>query len=188
MRDRVFPESWGVRFERLGIVREYRDSLDVLERGLANATKRLWRLELIRDECAEQGFAATVARVAQLPWYRGEVWEADVRRDRAFMKGEAGPVRPWLVLVASRTRDLLLARDCVPDRPGFDLLAELLLMAACLEEGKPERVDLADADIASSLAALLRPAGIEVSASPPGVPTIDRHVRRFAALDRRKRR
>jgi tetratricopeptide (TPR) repeat protein len=59
----------------------------------------------------------------------GDVWQADVRQTANAIRLAGEKVRPWLVLVTSRTRDLILASQVLEEGPAAALLWDTLVQA-----------------------------------------------------------
>jgi tetratricopeptide (TPR) repeat protein len=58
-----------------------------------------------------------------------DVWQADLRLTPNWVRSASGPVRPALVLVTSRSHDLVLAHQVVEEAPTPALLWDTLLQA-----------------------------------------------------------
>jgi tetratricopeptide (TPR) repeat protein len=58
-----------------------------------------------------------------------DVWQADFRPLPRWVQTDAGPVRPWVILVASRSSDLILAQDMPEGMPSAPLLWDTLVQA-----------------------------------------------------------
>ena len=58
-----------------------------------------------------------------------DVWQADFRLTPHWIKIAGEPVRPWVVLITSRSEDLVLAHEIVDEPPGSDVLWEVLVKA-----------------------------------------------------------
>jgi tetratricopeptide (TPR) repeat protein len=58
-----------------------------------------------------------------------EEWQADFRRMPNWLMGGGQPVRPWTVLVTSRSYDLVLAHQVLEEEPPAALLWDLLVQA-----------------------------------------------------------
>lgn len=183
MRPGVFPASWARRFERIGIRQELRDVLPELDRALADVSERIAAAERARAEEASESFdiEAVAADVAGLPREPGEIWEADMRRAPAWVTGEGEPYRPWLTLVASRTHDHVLVPDITTTRPDDGHLVRLVLRAVREAGIRPERLEVADADVAAGLVAALAPAGIPVAPTAAALPVIEKMADSLAA-------
>jgi tetratricopeptide (TPR) repeat protein len=69
-----------------------------------------------------------------------DVWQADCRLMPHWIKIGSEPVRPWIVLVTSRSDDLVLAHAILEEPPSPDLLWDLLTKAASKPPvGEPHR-------------------------------------------------
>lgn len=182
MRPGVFPAAWGKRFARVGIRQELRDALPEIDRALADVDKRIATAERARAEEAHESFdpAAVAADLAGLPQEPGEIWEADLRRAPAWVTGEGEPYRPWIALVASRTRDRVLVPDVITTRPGDGYLMRLVLRAIREAGIRPEAVEVLDADEARTLATALEPAGVPVVVAADGLPVIEQMAESLA--------
>jgi tetratricopeptide (TPR) repeat protein len=58
-----------------------------------------------------------------------DVWQADVRQMPNWVRIGGQPVRPWVVLVTSRSNDLVLAHQMPADTPAAALLWDTLVQA-----------------------------------------------------------
>jgi tetratricopeptide (TPR) repeat protein len=58
-----------------------------------------------------------------------EVWQADFRQTPNWVRVAGQPVRPWMVLVTSRSNDLVLANEMPEDVPPAALLWDVLVRA-----------------------------------------------------------
>jgi hypothetical protein len=58
-----------------------------------------------------------------------DVWQADFRQMPTWTRGAGKPVRPWVVLVASRSNDLVLAHQMPEEAPPAALLWDVLVQA-----------------------------------------------------------
>ena len=176
MRANTFPKSWGGRFDRLGIPVEIRESLTELDSAVADVAVQIAAAEAARAEEARPDFnPRLLAReLADLPQDLDEVWEADIRRAPAWVTGEGEPYRPWLAMVASRTRDRVLVPEVGAERPDARQLMAMILRAMRQESLRPARVELADATLLETIAEGLEPAGVAAAAAAGGLPAIDR--------------
>jgi tetratricopeptide (TPR) repeat protein len=58
-----------------------------------------------------------------------DVWQADFRLTPHWIKIGGEPVRPWVVLITSRSDDLVLAHEIIEEPPSTDLLWDVLAKA-----------------------------------------------------------
>jgi tetratricopeptide (TPR) repeat protein len=58
-----------------------------------------------------------------------DVWQADFRQMPNWITAGGKPVRPWVVLVTSRSNDLVLAHDMPEETPSAALLWDVLVQA-----------------------------------------------------------
>ena len=58
-----------------------------------------------------------------------DVWQADFRPTPHWVTVAGRPVRPWIVLITSRTNDLILAQEIIEEPPTADLVWDLLARA-----------------------------------------------------------
>ena len=58
-----------------------------------------------------------------------DVWQADFRPTPHWIKIGGEPVRPWVVLITSRSDDLVLAHEITEEPPSSDLLWDALAKA-----------------------------------------------------------
>src|SRR5262249_46232735 len=58
-----------------------------------------------------------------------DVWQADFRQLPTWTRGGGKPVRPWVVLVTSRSNDLVLAHQMPEEVPPAALLWDTLVQA-----------------------------------------------------------
>ncbi len=59
-----------------------------------------------------------------------DVWQADFRQLPGWVRGSGGQkVRPWTILVASQTNDVVLAHDMAEEAPSAALLWDTVVMA-----------------------------------------------------------
>ena len=58
-----------------------------------------------------------------------DIWQADFRQTPHWIKIAGEPVRPWIVLITSRSEDLVLAHEIVDEPPGSDVLWDALAKA-----------------------------------------------------------
>jgi tetratricopeptide (TPR) repeat protein len=58
-----------------------------------------------------------------------DVWQADFRPMATWMRIAGDPVRPWLILVTSRSTDLILAHNVAHEPPARDLVWDMLVQA-----------------------------------------------------------
>lgn len=186
MRSGVFPKGWSRRFERLGIKQDLRDSLEELDRAVADVTAGMAAAEAAREmeSLPDYDPLTAAAELADLPLDPGEVWEVDIRPAPAWVTGEGKPYRPWLTFVASRTRDQVLLPDMATEQPEAAQLLALIMRAMRQENLRPARVEFIDATLAEPIAKGLEPAGVAVGIASSGLPTIDRMAESLAgAID-----
>ena len=71
---------------------------------------------------------------------RFDVWQADFRLTPHWIKIAGEPVRPWVVLITSRSDDLVLAHEITDEPPSSDLLWDVLAEAMSKPAaGEPHR-------------------------------------------------
>ena len=58
-----------------------------------------------------------------------DVWQADFRQMPNWIRISGKPVRPWVILVTSRSNDLVLAHEMVEEMPAAALLWDTLVQA-----------------------------------------------------------
>ena len=69
-----------------------------------------------------------------------DVWQADFRLTPDWIKIGGEPVRPWVVLITSRSNDLVLAHEIIDEPPSSDLLWDVLAKAMSKPAvGEPHR-------------------------------------------------
>ena len=69
-----------------------------------------------------------------------DVWQADFRLTPHWIKIGGEPVRPWIVLITSRSDDLVLAHEIIDEPPSSDLLWDVLAKAMSKPAvGEPHR-------------------------------------------------
>jgi tetratricopeptide (TPR) repeat protein len=61
--------------------------------------------------------------------HESDVWQADCRQMPNWIRIGGKPVRPWVVLVTSRSNDLVLAHEMPEDAPSAALLWDVLVQA-----------------------------------------------------------
>ncbi len=107
---------------------------------------------------------------------RFDVWQADARPLALPGLKEALPAEPWLIAVASRTEDQVLAYDLVREAPGADVLWELLQKAMTQPETsephRPSEIQLARSEWCMSLQERLDALGI-VCTAVAALPEMD---------------
>ena len=69
-----------------------------------------------------------------------DVWQADFRATPQWIRIGGEPVRPWVVLITSRSDDLVLAHEIIDEPPSSDLLWDVLAEAMSKPAvGEPHR-------------------------------------------------
>ena len=85
-------------------------------------------------------------RLARLPQASGVIWQAECRRLPIWINIDAEPVRPWMVMVVSRTEGLILAQEILEEEPTAPLLWDKLVKAmekpAAGEPHRPEELQV----------------------------------------------
>jgi hypothetical protein len=82
----------------------------------------------------------SVEVLARLPQADSEVWQADIRRAPAWVRIAGVLQRPWMILVTSRTRDLVLAHEMPEGEPDIEMLWQNLATAMeSPDVGQPQR-------------------------------------------------
>ncbi len=105
------------------------------------------------------------AELCELPQHAGETWQADARRLGTWIEEKGAPYRPWGVLVANRTDDLILGQQVSDKKPPPRAFAEEVLRAIHSplvgEPHRPGTIELLSAEYAEALEPLLGPAGVQ---------------------------
>lgn len=73
--------------------------------------------------------AAAKARLKRLPQPSDVVWQAEYRRLPMWMNIAGEYRRPWIVLIVSKTHDLILGQEVIEDHPSPALLWDKLTLA-----------------------------------------------------------
>jgi hypothetical protein len=75
-----------------------------------------------------------------------DVWQADFRRLPTWIRVAGQPVRPWMVLVASRSNDLVLAHAIAEEEPSpaslWDILVQAMQNPAAGEPHRPTELQV----------------------------------------------
>jgi tetratricopeptide (TPR) repeat protein len=97
-----------------------------------------------------------------------DVWQADFRPLPRWVQGDAGPVRPWVVLVASRSSDLILAQDMPEGVPSAALVWDTLVRAmqhpAAGEPHRPVEIQVRSGGVWESLRRHVEEIGVRLVA------------------------
>ena len=78
---------------------------------------------------ASQGPTPAVKKELQHLSHVFDVWQADFRPTPHWIRIGGEPVRPWVVLITSRSDDLVLAHEISDEPPSSDLLWDVLAKA-----------------------------------------------------------
>jgi hypothetical protein len=108
--------------------------------------------------------AAVKAKLAKLPQVADDVWQAETRRLPIWMKDGGEYVRPWILVVVSRTHDLILGQQVVEEPPvtelAFDRLAAAMTKPAMGRPHRPARVEVRSGPPWDALAGHLDDVGV----------------------------
>jgi len=95
-----------------------------------------------------------------------DVWQADCRQMPKWIRIAGEPVRPWIVLVTSRNRDLVLAHRMPEEAPsealGWDVLVQAMQHPAMGEPHRPTEVQVLAGEFWESLRPHLEEVGIRL--------------------------
>ncbi|SIO58240.1 ST7 protein [Singulisphaera sp. GP187] len=121
-------------------------------------------------------------RLLRLP-QEFDVWQADVRQLRSRTEIDGTLVHPWVVIVSSRSQDLILTQNVVEDAPTADWLWDQLASAMQTpimgEAHRPTELQVLAGEWWESLTPHLNAIGIEVET----VPALDQLDFVFAELE-----
>lgn len=116
-----------------GNMRAWRAShgaLDWLRRRTAKEGGRPSRGKPTKSPTKAKGPTPTVKkRLTRLPQAADAVWQAEYRQLPIWMNVDSEPVRPWFIMVISRTDELILAQDIVEQEPTSAMLWDKLVKA-----------------------------------------------------------
>jgi tetratricopeptide (TPR) repeat protein len=95
-----------------------------------------------------------------------DVWQADFRPMATWIRNGGDPVRPWLILVTSRSTDLILAHQVVEEQPAqalvWDLLVQAMRQPAAGEAHRPSELQVRPNDYWDALRPHLEAVGVQV--------------------------
>ena len=120
-------------------------ALDWLRQCLNATSSRASKKRESKPRAAAKGpTPAMISRLGKLEQVAEEVWQADVRELPMWMDIDNDSVRPWVILVISRSHDLILAQDLSETPPTSDVLwsklSEALRKPAVGEPHRPAEV------------------------------------------------
>jgi tetratricopeptide (TPR) repeat protein len=96
-----------------------------------------------------------------------DVWQADFRQSLEWIQIAGEPVRPWLVVVANRTSDLILGHHITEEPPTsaflFDALAQAMQHPLAGEAHRPARLQVCPDERWESLRPHLEEIGVALS-------------------------
>jgi tetratricopeptide (TPR) repeat protein len=176
VRPGVFPKTWRRKLEQIGIRQVVQGELPTIARIVRDVEARVAAAEADRAADAHDPAAATaavLAACADLPREPGDVWEAAVRRAPAWVTGEGQPYLPWIALVVSSGDDAgLLGADMSRERPAAEAVVRLVGRAIEKTGVRPDRVDVAAADLHAALGVAFAAIDVPVGLLPT-VPTVE---------------
>jgi tetratricopeptide (TPR) repeat protein len=96
-----------------------------------------------------------------------DVWQADFRQSVEWIRIGGQPARPWLVLVADRTHDLILGHQITDEVPSpallFDVIAQAMQHPMAGKPNRPARLQVRPDESWESLRPHLDEIGVSVS-------------------------
>jgi tetratricopeptide (TPR) repeat protein len=124
--------------------------LDWIRRATPKAPSAKKRGRAPKARSAPKGPTPLVKkRLACLP-QGGDVWQADIRPLPLWLNVADSPVRPWTILVVSRSEDLILAQELVEEPPSMEAIWSQLVKAmekpAMGEPHRPSEIQVRPAD------------------------------------------
>jgi len=159
VRLKTYLNTWKAKLDRIGIQCELCECLDhadhVIEvmETMGNAPRP-----------SSDELEGRVSELDDLQQNIGEVWQADTRKLSVWLTESGEPQRPWSVLVANRTDDLILAQDLTIEEPSADSLWHNILAAMLSpiagEPHSPGVVEVVSEDFYDALVPHLEPLGI----------------------------
>lgn len=116
-----------------------------------------------RNDTAKGPTDAAKKRLQRLP-AQEDVWQFDARRAPVWIKVDGQPRRPWIVLVVSRTYDLILAQELNEETPSLPFLWDKLTQAmespAAGKRHRPTQIQVRQGAAAMALAKHLSDVGV----------------------------
>lgn len=158
---------WRSKLQQIGVTCRLNESLEHVDRLLAEAAPQF--------EAAQR--MASGASSADIGWFEiealpqrpGEIWEAEMRRLPAWIQVAGEPTRPWVLLVADVSNELILATEIAAEEPGVDWLLRGVWQAICRpavgEPHLPGVIQVASSEQRDILVVHLEPAGVRCVAS-----------------------
>ena len=105
-------------------------ALEWLRRRTAKEGGRPSRGKTSKPPAKAKGPTPSVKRrLTRLPQAADVVWQAEYRQLPIWMNVDSDPVRPWFIMVVSRTDELILAQDIVEQEPTSAMLWDKLVKA-----------------------------------------------------------
>jgi tetratricopeptide (TPR) repeat protein len=158
VRSAEFQKAWKAKLKQIGVecaVVETLAAVDLLRDTMPK----------IAAAATSQAVPATPEELLALPQESDDVWQAEVRKAPAWVTGEGQPYRPWMGMVISDARDLVLAHHITADRPASgwisDIVAQAMRRPLAGTPHRPGAVQVGSAELLNVLRPYLEPAGVQ---------------------------
>ncbi|MCI0331897.1 MAG: hypothetical protein L0228_01570 [Planctomycetes bacterium] len=164
---KVWFRSWKSKLQQIGVECQLSDSLEQVDRLLADVTPRFEEAQRMASGAspAEQDWST----IAALPQRLEETWQAVVRRLPAWIQVAGEPIRPWVFLLADVASDAILATEIVSEEPHDDWFLQGIWQAihqpALGEPHLPGVIQVASDQQRDALAARLEYSGVQCIAT-----------------------
>jgi len=146
--------------------RSVHGALDWIRRRTTSPTTRPTRSKPTKAKPKSKGPTPLIKkRLTRLPQSADAVWQAEFRQLPMWINVDAEPVRPWFVLVVSRTEELILAQDILEEPPTSAVLWDKLVKAmekpSMGEPHRPSEIQVRSSELWDDLEPHLDDVGIE---------------------------
>lgn len=160
---KAFFSAWQSKLKQIGIACRLCDRLGAVENVLEESMPPAEMLQRIGN-FGTPDEVENWPDIDELPQQVGEIWQAGLRPISTWMEIDGRMQRPWVVLVADVTNDLILATEVIEAESDVDRLWHGVHAALCRPAtGEPHRpgvVQVASESQHAALAPHLEPAGI----------------------------
>lgn len=160
VKRKTWHRLWQSKLSQLDIDCELVDALPKLEALMADIGAQAEMMVRFGVSLDDEG---QLEDLSSLPQNAGEVWQADIRQLKAWVSIEGQPQRPWMLIVANRTEQLIYATD-MRETPPADWLRHGVLKAisqpAVGPAHRPGIIEVASEEKLAEIGAELEPHGI----------------------------